>query len=143
MVPPPIDLSAFDLGYEDHCVYSDGSLGAECVYSGNEGSSFGSILSSIRSGLDNENYRIRNKIHEVRGRRRRGTDQQHKQVRERVEAERQSLIDRLLFLEDQVAANEEEAERLRDEMVLMRRRKSKAHRVVGSVASPIRVRAYK
>jgi hypothetical protein len=147
MMRPTIDLSTFNL--------SDDGFSEEqrSRYSGG----FGSIVTTIRSDLDREQYRIRNKIHQVRYRSHESQDYQE-EVRRVVEAEHQNLIDRLLYLENQLAENENEYSRLQDEVEQMRRERSRSRRVTivdsprqsprggftyGSMSSPISLSGYK
>lgn len=140
MVPPTIDLSDFADNSFDHgngLNPYDQHHGGPRTHSGPEsssGMSFGKILSNIRSDLDREQFRIRNKIHDTRYRRDENQDIQE-EVRRIVEEEHQNLIARLQYLEGQLAESETESSRLRDEVARMRKSRKSSRGGTGPVTS--------
>jgi hypothetical protein len=115
------------------------------------GGGFGVIVSNIRNGLDREQDRIRQRTYELRQHRHDQTQQLHDDYfLHAVDGERQSLIDRLHFLENQLACNANECRRLEQEMERMRIR-NKSNRATrfatndssGSIIRPISLHAYR
>lgn len=126
----PLSTANFyvDYPYKDvEALASEDEIGGYASHSVNGEDFFNSVAEYIRTGLDREQERLRERAYDLMQFRRRNEWVQE-EARRIVDDDRRNLMERLQSVEHQLAASERECARLQEELTMTRARKQELER---------------